>query len=90
MQDETLTDLLHALAISPQDTCLVAVIADRLEETDHPAGMWWRRLVSGARQTTVWKNWQLVFRDGRLRNEWCEYDTPGIRDLCQRLAGITP
>lgn len=45
MLDETLDQLLIALKQTPKDQQLIQVIGDRLEELNHPAIKWWRKVI---------------------------------------------
>jgi hypothetical protein len=77
--DDTLDGLLLALASAPRAAALVELIADRLEETGHPAAAWWR-LEADFLVCLGPDGWRIYLRNGR-------YDGPyaGWVDLCGRL-----
>lgn len=101
--DDILDRLLLALTRAPRDAGLIAIIADRLEETDHPAGQWWREytydlcrhprtgvLLGGLIVRWPSRGYDDALSGGYRIDRGAEtLGWPGIADLCQRLDRVT-
>ncbi len=82
MRDETLDSLLAA-AIDSRDTTILLIIADRLEETGHPAAVWWRSYIVSDTVLTRFGYLTLNGMSIYLRN--AEPGFPGAKDLVERI-----
>jgi len=87
MRDDTL-DALLAAAIDSGDSAILSIIADRIEETGHPAAAWWRSWLTP--QTRL-------ARDGTMHHtvtgtsylkRGLDDRYPGMQDLMRRIDGI--
>lgn len=93
--DETLDNLLSALTHDTRDMALVAVVADRLDEINHPAAGWWReRLETRLHSFGYDRRGRLLWLHGHdaTLTAGPENDEkyPGIADLCQRIEAVRP
>lgn len=84
MSDDTLDALLAALIDAPGDAAQIAVMADRIEETGHPAQAWWR-----STKPCPYGGLPLIGGGGAYGGASIRYageiEHPGVTDICQRL-----
>jgi uncharacterized protein (TIGR02996 family) len=74
---DLLDHLLAALLRSPRDAAQIAVIADWLDESGHPAAAWWRQID----EIDFIGQWIFCYRQQIIAGA----NDPGVADLRQRL-----